>query len=275
MDEDGNFRVLTCDVTQTVRETLKSQSAEGEEGKTFGELLVATILFRETMAPSLRVQGIVVSSDGTGQFVADSHPTGDVRGLVQRKQAAVPVQLKPGSTMRMMRTMPSGGINQGIVQLPERPTIEHGLMAYMQTSEQVVTMVRVGVVQTSSGEVSCAGGYLVQLLPGAKRGPLMVMTERLKDFENIYEHLAKPDYTPDYLMDELLYAMPSNRLGESTVRFHCWCDELKVIGALASLPRHDLEELSNSEEALHINCDYCGKAFVIAPQSLKGLLTQS
>jgi len=275
MDLDGNFRVLCCDVTGTVRDTLHSQSPEGSEIQTFGELLVATILFRETMSPQLRVQGIASAGNGSGQFVADSHPTGDVRGLVQRRKADALVTLVPGSTLRMMRSMPNGGVNQGIVELAEKPTIEHGLMAYMQISEQIVTMVGVGVVRDEAGEVTRAGGYLVQLLPGAKRGPLMVMTERLKDFENVLEHLAKPEFTPDFLLDELLYAMPSERLGESVVRFNCWCDELKVISALASLPRHDLEDLANSEEALHINCDYCQKAFVIAPKSLRGLLTQS
>ncbi len=275
MDEDGNFRVLTCDVTQTVIGTVEAQKAEGSEAKNLGELLVATILFRETMSPQLRVQGIATSKDGSGQFVADSHPSGDVRGLAQRSKPTAPFALVGGSTLRMMRTMPGGSLNQGIVELKENPTISDGLMAYMQISEQVVTMVSVGVVQDEQGNITRAGGYLVQLLPGAKRGPLMVMTERLRDFEDVVPYLTKPDFSPDGLLDELLYAMPSNRLGESTVRFHCWCDDLKVLGALSTLPKADLEELANSEEALHINCDYCSKAYEIAPSSLKGLLTQS
>jgi molecular chaperone Hsp33 len=275
MDEEGTFRVLTCDVTETIRATLDAQHAEGSEVVTFGELLIATILFRETMSPQLRVQGIAAGAGGSGQFIADSHPSGDVRGLIQRSGDVKEVTLGAGSTLRMMRSMPNDSLNQGIVELTEKPTISDGFMAYMQTSEQIVTMVGLGVTRDAKGQVTRAGGYLVQLLPGAKRGPLMVMTERLKDFENVLPYLEKPEYTPDNLLDELLYAMPSTRLGESTVRFNCWCDELKVISALSTLPKSDLADLAHSSEALHIHCDYCHKAFEIAPSTLKGLLEQS
>lgn len=275
MTDDGSFRVLTCDVTETIKGAFVAQKTAGAEAVSFGELLVGTILFRETMAPQLRVQGIVTRADGSGQIVADSHPSGDVRGLVQRTNKDTPLAVKPGDNLRMMRSMPNGSLNQGIVQLGEQATVSEGMMVYMQTSEQIVTMIGVGVALDASGEVERAGGYLVQLLPGAKRGPLMVMTERLNDFQNVTDWLRKPEFTPEWFMSELLYGMDYAALGNSGVRFHCWCDELKVIGALATLPRHDLEELARSEEVLSINCDYCGKLYEVAPPRLRGLLNES
>lgn len=275
MTDDGSFRVLTCDVTHTVAGALAAQHATGQEAITFAELLVGTILFRETMSPQLRVQGIAKSANASGQLIADSHPSGDVRGLVQRRNVDVPVTLQPGATLCMMRSLPNGSLNQGIVELGEKPTMSDGLMAYMQTSEQIVTMVGLGAVIGDTGTVERAGGYLVQLLPGAKRGPLMVMTERLNDFQNMVQWLKKPEFTPDWLIGELLYAMDFTRLGTSRVRFNCWCDELKVIAALTTLPKADLEELTRSEEVLSINCDYCGKLYEISPATLRGLLKQS
>jgi len=275
MTDDGSFRVLTCDVTRTIADTIESQHAFGLEAVTFGELLIGTILFRETMAPNMRVQGIAKSANASGQFIADSHPTGDVRGLVQRKQAEVPITLQPGATFCMMRSLPNGSLNQGIVELGDKHTMSDGLMAYMQISEQIVTMVGVAVVQNATGGVERAGGYLVQLLPGAHRGPLMVMTERLNEFQNMGELLCKPEFGPDWLIGELLYGMDFSRLGTSTVRFNCWCDELKVIAALTTLPQHDIEDLASSEEILSINCDYCGHLYEISPARLRGLLEKS
>jgi molecular chaperone Hsp33 len=275
MTDDGSFRVLTCDVTRTIAAAIEAQQASGLEATTFGELLVGTILFRETMSPALRVQGIAKAADRTGQFIADSHPSGDVRGLVQRKNAEIPVTLQPGATLCMMRSMQNGSLNQGIVELGEKPTMSEGLMAYMQTSEQIVTMVGVGVDIEKAGQVQRAGGYLVQLLPGAKRGALMVMTERLNDFQDAAKWLTDRAFTPDWLLGELLYGFDFSRVGTSEVRFHCWCDELKVIGALSTLPKSDLEELAQAEEVLSINCDYCGKLYEISPVRLRGLLKQS
>lgn len=275
MTDDGSFRVLTCDVTSTVVGAIEAQRATGAEAATFGELLVGTILFRETMSPSLRVQGIAKSANASGQFIADSHPSGDVRGLVQRKNADVPVTLQPGATLCMMRSMQNGSLNQGIVELGDKPTMSEGLMGYMQSSEQIVTMVGVGVTPDDAGKVERAGGYLVQLLPGAQRGPLMVMTERLSDFQDVNELLKKPEFTPEWLLGELLYGMPYAAVANSTVQFNCWCDELKVIGALSTLPRSDLEELASANEVLSINCDYCGALYEIPPGRLRGLLEES
>jgi len=62
-------------------------------------------------------------------------------------------------------------------------------MAYMQTSEQVDTMLAVSALLDDTGNIRAAGGYMVQLLPEVGRGPLMVMTERLADFRTIEQQL--------------------------------------------------------------------------------------
>src|SRR5258706_9989720 len=144
--------------------------------------------------------------------------------------------------MQMMRTLPDGRINQGFVEVPEPGGISGALMEYMQTSEQVVSMLALGTL-LDAHRVTSAGGYLVQLLPEVGRGPLMVMTERLKDFENIDQQLSAADFTPDSLLEELLHGMPFTRLGKSQVGFECWCNELRVVSAIATLPRHDIEHL--------------------------------
>lgn len=272
--DDGAFRVITARTTNTVRGAIEAQNATGETARHFGDLLTASILFRETMAPNLRVQGIIKGSGNTGSLVADSHPSGQTRGLIQLKGEHTQVELGPGAVLQLMRTLPSGRINQGVVEVPQQGGISQSLMAYMQSSEQVFSMLSVGTLFDGDRVVS-AGGYMVQLLPEVGRGPLMVMTERLRDFENIDPQLANAEFTPTWLLDELLYGMPFTRLEESPVLFGCWCDELRVVSALASLSRADLEHLLSTNEVLEIACEYCKRDFRIAPARLRGLLEQS
>lgn len=272
--DDGAFRVITARTTQTVRGAIEAQGATGTTARHFGDLLTASILFRETMAPNLRVQGILKGSHDSGNLIADSHPSGQTRGLIQLKNGAKDVELGHGAVLQLMRTLPNGRINQGVVEVPNEGGISHSFMAYMQTSEQVVSMLAVGTVFDGERVLS-AGGYMVQLLPEAARGPLMVMTERLREFESIDEQLKDGAFTPSWLLDELLYGMPFTRLEESAVRFECWCDELRVVSALASLSRSDLEHLLSTNEVLEIACEYCKRDFRIAPARLRGLLEQS
>jgi molecular chaperone Hsp33 len=272
--DDGAFRVIVARTTDTVQQVLNAQGAEGDTGRHLGDLVTGSILFRETMAPNLRVQGILKGSGASGSLVADSHPSGKTRGLVQLADGASEVAVGPGAIMQMMRTLPDGKINQGFVEVPDAGGISRALMAYMQTSEQVVSMLAMGTLLDET-RVTAAGGYLVQLLPEVGRGPLMVMTERLKDFESIDAQLRDPGFTPAALLEELLYAMPYTKLEESQVGFECWCNELRVVSAISTLPKHDIEHLLSGGEVLEIACEYCKREFRIPPARLQGLLDQS
>src|SRR5690606_27537607 len=96
-------------------------------------------------------------SGGRGALIADSNPDGTSRGMVQLHQGAF--SLGNGALLQVMRTMPSGGINQGIVDVPLDQGIQGALMAYMQESEQIVSVLAVGTV-VSDGLIERAGGYL-------------------------------------------------------------------------------------------------------------------
>lgn len=274
MTDDGAFRVITARTTNTIRRAIEVQGGTGKTAQNFGDLITGAILFRETMAPQLRVQGIVKSAVGAGSLIADSHPSGKTRGLIQLKEGRGAIDLGSGGILQIMRTMPSGRISQGVVELPAGGGISEALMAYMQTSEQVVSMISVSTVLHGE-QVVAAGGYLVQLLPEVGRGPLTIMTARLEDYQNIDEQVHKPEFSPESLLEELLYGMPFTRLGESEVGFDCWCDKLRLMSALTTLSRADVEHLVEGGEVLEITCDYCGKEYRIAPAQLRGLLDQS
>ncbi|MEZ4221483.1 MAG: Hsp33 family molecular chaperone HslO [Polyangiaceae bacterium] len=273
MTNDGAFRVVVAQSTQTVRGVLEAQRVTGSTAKCFGDLVTGAVLIRETMAPNLRVQGILKGANDSGSLVADAHPSGSTRGLVQRRRE-VDLDLGPGSLLQFMRSLPGGRINQGVVEVPEGGGVSEALMAYMQVSEQVVSMITVGTVQQADGILS-AGGYIVQLLPEVGRGPLMIMTERLEDFVNIDEQLRSPEFSPSWLLDQLLYGMEYTRLDESRLDFSCWCDELRLVSAIASLGRAEIEELVAEGEVLEITCDYCLKEYRIAPARLRGLIAAS
>jgi molecular chaperone Hsp33 len=273
--EDGAFRVIAARTTETVRGAIAAQSAAGAAAKHLGELITGAVLVREAMAPGLRVQGILKSGSGKGSLVADSHPDGTSRGLINIGKSGGSIDVGKGALLQMMRTLPSGMLHQGVVEIPEGGGISAGLMAYMQDSEQVLSMIAVATVLTGGREVVAAGGYLVQLLPEVERGPLMIMTQRLQDFERLDEVLTKGDASPDHLLDELLYGMPFARLSKSELRFACQCSRVRVMTSLATLPRADIEDMVKEGKVLEIQCDFCGKEYAVAPVELRSMLTPS
>lgn len=268
MTNDGGFRVMTAVTTQTARGVLASQKAAGDVARTLADLVTGTVLVRETMSPGYRVQGIVHGASRSGVLVADAHPDGGTRGIVQRTP-----RLGDGASLEMMRTLPHGGVAKGIVAMPPDGTLSSALMAYLQESEQVVSMIAVGAVFEGDSVVA-AGGYLVQLLPELPEAMLAIMTARLEDFPTI-DAILRGGSTPEKMMDELLYGMPHTLLADSPLGYQCRCDTARVLASLATLPRGEVEEMVDAGKTLEINCDYCGAEYRIEPSQLRGLLARS
>lgn len=271
MTDDGAFRVVTINSSKMVSSVCRAQGAVNGTAKALGDLLTATVLFRETMSPNLRVQGILRDPEGLGTLVADSAPEGATRGLVQAGKAPSE-QMAESALLQMMRSLPGGSVNQGIVRLDLGATISEGMMAYMRDSEQVDTMLAVGTVLSNQGEVLFAGGYMVQLLPEVGRSPLAIMAQRLEDFPKIDDLLKDENFSPEWLRDELLYGMPFAALDTTLVTFSCWCSEDRLLGAIATLDRSEIQSMVDDGNPVEITCDYCLKEYAIQPARLSGLL---
>jgi molecular chaperone Hsp33 len=229
---------------------------------------------RETMAPELRVQGIVRGAGGKGTLIGDAFPDGGVRGLAQLKTDPAHFSLGKGSVIQMMRHLVNGGLQQGIVDIGEAGGFGEALTAYFHESEQIVSVARVGA-RFAGDELAACGGFVVQLLPEVERGAHLVMTQRLEDFPPIEAFLEREDFSAQVLLDELVHLMPHTELVRSTVRFHCRCDETLVLSALSSLGREDIESMLAEGGGLDIHCDYCGKDYAIAIERLRALLATS
>ncbi|MDH5673683.1 MAG: Hsp33 family molecular chaperone HslO [Myxococcales bacterium] len=271
MTDDGAFRVVTARTTDTVAAVLEAQGTSGRTGQLLGELVTGAILVRETMAPNHRVQGLLHGADERGRLVADVHPDGGSRGLCSADTAELQLE---GGSLEMMRTLYTGELHRGVVAVPRGGGISEALMTYMASSEQVASVIAVACV-LESGRVIAAGGYVVQLLPEVGRAPLTIMTERLRDFQRIDELVARLDAQPEPLLDELLYGMDFTRLDDSPLCFKCRCSAMRVMAALTSLGREQIQELIDEHRVIEMDCEYCGTQYAVPPAQLQGLLDAS
>lgn len=273
--DDGAFRVIAADTTATVRGALAAQKpASPELARTFADLLTGAVLVRETMAPENRLQAILQGDDPRLRMVADTYPDGATRGLIQMPEGTTAMPLGERGMLQVARTLHNGSLHQGVVRVPNDATVSAALMAYMQDSEQTVTMIAVGC-HMAQGEVVAAGGYMVQLLPEASEGPLMVMTERLKDFQDIVPLLARGAASPEELLHETLYGMPYTKVGDRNVHFGCNCSPDRLVLSLGSLPRADIESLMQDGKTLDIECDYCHRTYEFTVEQLRSLLERN
>ena len=141
---DGSFRVVTAKTTDTVLGAIAAQNIKGDAARHFADLITGVVLLRITMAPQLRVQGILRGTNGTGTLVAELHPSRPhARRSSRYTGGSETVDVGAGSLLRLMRTLHDGSLQQGMVEV-ERGSVATGLMTYLQSSEQVSSMIAVG-----------------------------------------------------------------------------------------------------------------------------------
>lgn len=274
MTDDGAFRVIAVETTSTVRGAVAAQAATGSTARLFADLLTGAVLVRETMAPTLRVQGILKGAGGKGSLVADSHPDGTTRGLVQLKKTAA-IDVTSGAVLQLMRTLPNGALHQGIVELPNDGNLSSGLMAYMEQSEQVVSVIAVGVVGDVAQPCDRAGGYIVQLLPDADSAAVTAMIEKLEALPPVNDLIAREGFSAPALLSWVLRDSPYSVVEERTVSYGCNCSHERLLGSLSTLDRGEIVAMVEEGNVLEITCDYCQSEYRISPEQLRGLLVPS
>ena len=276
MTNDGAFRVVAARTTDTAREVVAAQKLSGSIAHDLADLVTAAVLYRETMAPSLRVQCIVRFEEEAGQLIADSHPDGWTRGLLQSGSGEAPPDIRrTRTTLQMMRTLPNADLHRGVVEVPESGNLSEAFMRYMQLSEQIVSMISLGSVL--DGNRPTSGGFVVQLLPEASEAEaaMETMTKRLEDFVEIKQRLQDADGSPSALVEQIFEGMPFTWLQSSNIRFGCQCSQLRVMTTLSVLDRSDIQELVEDGEPLSMSCDYCGATYTVETAQLQGLLSTS
>lgn len=272
--DDNTFRVIVATTTSTVRGVLEAQGAKRGTARHFADLVTGVVLLRETMSPHHRLQGLLTGAGGQGRLVADSQPDGSTRGLVQLPAGGGEFELGAGSMLQVMRTMANGSLYRGLVDAAAQPDVPGALMAYLQESEQTVSVIATGMVTSDDGTES-AGGYVVQLLPEGRRDALQAMTRHLEKLADTEALLRRAANDATGLLEELMQGSAYSQLDDRPVRFRCGCDRRAVVAALSTLKRDELAEMIEEQDPLELTCDYCQTVYRVGRGQLRGLLTES
>jgi molecular chaperone Hsp33 len=274
LTEDQAFRIVIAETTGTARDCAHAQGAAPELISLLGEMVTGVVLFRHLMSPAYRVQGILRSPDGKSSLLGDSHPDGDTRALVRLAANQREFSLANGAQLQLMRSLPNGSLNQGFADAGPGASLSDAFMSYMQVSEQVTTFVNLGAPRGDEGLIA-AGGFMVQLLPDAPQDGIRDMVARLERLGDLDAYLIDPEFNPEWLLRQLIGSRKYTVVGQENVRCHCWCSEERVLAALSTLDRSEIEDIIKKGEVLDVGCDYCHASYRIQPATLAGLLNQS
>ena len=239
--------VTTRELTERARNIQKSlPAATAALGRTLAAAsMMGSALKEDAASLTLQIKG----GGPLGTILAVSDPQGCVRGYVQNPQVDLPLRpdgkldvggaVGSGGTLTVIRDLGMGEPYTGSVELLSGEIAED-LAAYFAESEQVPTACALGVLVDRDQSVRAAGGYLIQLLPGAGEDVIGRVEGGVLAAGPVTALLDK-DPDPAALLRTVLSDFDVEILETSPISYRCYCSRDRVERALISMGVEELE----------------------------------
>ena len=222
-----------------------------------------------------------IKGDGPlGTILTVSDSEGNVRGYVQNP--AVDLALREDGKLDVGTAVGHSGTLTVIKDLNMREPyvgtvdllggeIAEDVAGYFVESEQIPTACALGVLVDRDQSVKAAGGYLIQLMPGAGEDVITKVEGGIMAAGPVSALLDKND-DPEQLLRDVMSDFDLKILETCPVSYKCYCSRERVERALISLGRNELEQMLAEQGGCQLTCQFCDAVYDFSAEDLKGLL---
>ena len=149
--------------------------------------------------------------------------------------------------------------------------IADDLAMYFVESEQIPTACALGVLVGLDQSVTAAGGYLIQLLPGASEDMITRIEAGVHAMGSV-SHALADGLDGEGLLRTVLKDFDLEILEKHPVEYRCYCSRDRVTRALISMGRKDLEELIREQGKAELTCQFCDQVYHYSKEELEEIL---
>ena len=215
-----------------------------------------------------------------GTVLAVSDNLGNIRGYVTNPQVDIPLRedgkLDVGGavgregTITVIKDLHMKEPYVGTIDLLGGEIAED-VAAYFVESEQIPTACGLGVLVDRDQSVKAAGGYLIQLLPGATEDTIVKVEGGIMAAGNVSAILDKDD-DPEHMLRQVMSDFDLKILETCPVEYRCYCSRQRVERALISLGKDELRQILDEQGHCSMTCQFCDAVYDFSGDELKSLI---
>ena len=271
LSENGGVVFCGVDSTRIVRKAEKLHTTSATCSAALGRLLTGAALMGSMLKDDRDQITLRVSGGGpAGVVIACTDGTGNVKGCIDHPLVELPA--KPNGHLDVGGAVGKDGVLTVIRdnRLQKEPTvgqvplvsgeIAEDLTAYYAYSEQVPTVMALGVLVDKDLSILCAGGFMVQLLPGATDAEIDQLEKNIAAMPSVTT-LLHEGKTPEDMMQLALAGFDPNVLDERDVHYQCDCSAERTKEMLFSLGRKELVRMRDEDPACEVVCHFCHSTY--------------
>ena len=282
MTRDGSARILVINSKEMVNEMIKSHKTTPTATAALGRTVTAASMIGTMLPESRDSVTITFAGDGeAGKIIAVADYYGNVKGYIQNPMANPPK--KPNGKLDVGAAVGAGtlsfvkqvGEGEPQIGMSEITTgeIAEDIAAYFAISEQVPTVLSLGVLVDKDYSCLAAGGVLIQLLPFPDDATVDLIERNAQDLSNISRYFEK-GMTNEEIADIALRDIPYDKFDTIDVEYKCDCSRKRMYKKMKSLGDKELLNLFDEQEAegkareLTAVCRFCNTEYTFTEDEL-------
>lgn len=281
LKEDPVMVVSLID-TETVEEARKIHDTLPTATAALGRVISGALLLASTLKENQSgdAQKVTLQIRGDGpvrEVIAEADARYRVRAYIKRPH--IHMGLKDGKLdvgraigkgfINVIRDLGLRDIYQSSVPL-QTGEIATDLAYYLNISEQIPSAVSLGVYVDTDNSVKASGGFMIQRLPGARDEVISFIERKLINVKTVSSMILE-GLSPLEIIEEAV-GLPVDVLDEKEVTYYCPCSKERVLGAMVTLGRSEIEEMLKKGENLEVSCRFCGNVYDVTLKDLEVIL---
>ena len=245
-----------------------------------GRLLAAGAMMGVMMKGDKDVLTITMKGDGPiGSLTVTADSKGNVKGYADNPFVDIPLnyagKLDVGAAIGYgeMIVIKDLGLKEPYVsQIPLGTSeVAEDLTFYFAKSEQTPSAVALGVLIDKENTVAQAGGFIIQLMPGASDELIDRLEKKLSQITSVTEMMSD-GMGPEEILENILGEFDLVINEKLDTQFVCNCSKEHVARALISMGKEELTKIINDGEPITVNCHFCNTDYTYSVDEIKELL---
>lgn len=277
--ESGSFRAYVLDATETVKTAQEKHQTLSSSTVALGRTLIANLILAANQKGDSKVTVKIIGNSSFGHVISVADTNGQVKGYIQnkgvdiKKTATGEVLVGPFMGQGHFVVITDYGTGNPYTSTTPLITGEIGedFAYYLTESEQTPSAVGLNILLDENDQVKVAGGFMLQVLPGAKEEEIARFEKRIQSMPAISTLLESDDHINALLT--AIYGDDNYKvLSEEEIGFVCDCSRERFEGALITLGKEELEAMAKEDHGAEITCQFCETTYTFTEEDLEGLI---
>ena len=279
---NGTIRAYAVRSTDTISEVQRRHDIWPTASAALGRSMSAAVMMGAMLKGEDKLTIKIEGNGPIGPMVIDSNAHGEVRGYAANP--AVHFELNESGKLDVKRAVGTSGMLTVVKDLGLRDfftgqvplvsgEIAEDFTSYFVVSEQVPSAVALGVLVNPDNTIKAAGGFIIQVMPGATDETIGILEERIAAMEPISKMIDR-GLSPEEVLGAVLGSENVEILEKMDVSFECNCSKERFGNAIIGLGEKEIQEMIKEDGQAEASCHFCLESYIYDIEDLEGYIDE-